>query len=346
MSSRPAQNHFLLAWLKEAVDQQEMLDSGSTQAGAPPAASVTNWRAVTALAMPTMITRRTAVAGTVSLIPVFRAFAASAAKKDRIDAAKPRLAAVEARIRGRLGIGVLDTGDDALLGYHADERFPMSSTCNVLTVASVMKRIDDGQEQPDRLVPYKASELIPGNSPVTTAHLADGLMVVDLCAAAIQWSDETAANLLLRSVGGPPGVTRYLRSLGDDITRLDRTEPGSDEPPSVAGHGTTSPEAMVPNLRRILLSRGLTQPERIFIWSWMLDAKLGSKRLRAGISPSWQVGDQTATGGRGTINVIAFLLPPRRPPLLAAVYMTEARAPAAVCDAAHADIGRIIAETF
>jgi beta-lactamase class A len=294
-----------------------------------------------------MITRRAAVVGTLSSIPIFRASAASTAKKDRIDAAKPRLAAVEARIGGRLGVGVLDTADDAFLGYRGDERFPMSSTCNVLTVASVMKRIDDGQEQPDRLVPYKASDLIPGNAPVTTARLAaGGVMVVDLCAAAIQRSDVTAANLLLRSLGGPPGLTRYVRSLGDDVTRLDRTEPGSDEPPSVAGHGTTSPEAMVPNLRRILLSRGLTQPGRLFIWSWMLDAKLGSKRLRAGVPANWQIGDQTAAGGHGTVNVIAFLLPPKRPPLLAAVYMTEARAPAAVCDAAHGDIGRIIAETF
>ena len=98
----------------------------------------------------------------------------------------------------------------------------MSSTCNVLTVASVMKRIDDGQEQPDRLVPYQATDLIPGNSPVTTAHLAAGsMMVVNLCAAAIQWSDETAANLLLRSLGGAPAVTRYVRSLGDDVTRDD-----------------------------------------------------------------------------------------------------------------------------
>lgn len=294
-----------------------------------------------------MITRRTAIAGIVSLTPIVHAAAASTAKNDRMDAAKPRLAAVEARIGGRLGVGVLDTADDAFLGYRADEGFPMSSTCNLLTVASVMKRIDDGQEQPDRLVPYKASDLIPGNAPVTTARLAAGaMMVIDLCAAAIQWSDETAANLLLRSLGGSPGIIRYVRSLGDNVTQLDQTKPGSDETPSLGGHGTTSPEAMVPNLRRILLSRGLTQPQRLFVWSWMLDAKLGGKRLRAGIPADWQIGDQTAAGGHGTVNVIAFLLPPRRPPLLAAVYMTEARAPVAVCDTAHADIGRIIAETF
>jgi beta-lactamase class A len=282
-----------------------------------------------------MITRRRAIAGTLSLIPVLRASAAATAKNVRIDAATPRLGAVEARIGGRLGVGVLDTADDALLGYRVDERFPMSSTCNVLTVASVMKRIDDGQDQPDRLVQYKASDLIAGNAPVTTAHLAaGGMMVVDLCAAAIQWSDETAANLLLRSLGGQPGVTSYVRSLGDNVTRLDQTEPGSGQPPSIAGHGTTSPHAMVQNLRHILLSRGLTQPARLFIWSWMLDAKLSGKRLRSGIPANWQIGDQTATGGHGTVNVIAFLLPPRRPPLLAAIYMTEARAPAAVCDAA------------
>lgn len=294
-----------------------------------------------------MMTRRTAVAATASLIPWLHASATNTAKNDRISAVQPRLAAVEARIGGRLGVGVLDTADDALLGYRADERFPMSSTCNVLTVASVLKRVDDGHEQPDRLVPYQASDLAPGDSPVTTAHLdAGGMTVLALCAAAIQWSDETAAELLVRSVGGPAGVTRYLRSLGDAVTRLDRTSPGSGEAAPVGALGTTSPEAMVRDLRRILLSRGLTQPERLYIWSWMLEGKLGGKRLRAGIPASWQIGDQTGTGGRGTVNVVAFLMPPRRPPLLAAIYMAETQAPAAVCDAAHAAIGRIIVETL
>jgi beta-lactamase class A len=297
--------------------------------------------------MATMITRRTALAATASLIPLLRASATNTAKNDRISAAQPRLAALEARIGGRLGVGVLDTADDALLGYRADERFPMSSTCNVLAVASVLKRVDEGQEQPDRLVPYKASDLAQGDAPVTTAHLrAGGMMVLDLCAAAIQWSDETAANLLLRSVGGPAGVTRYLRSLGDAVTRLDRAEPGSGEAAPVDGRRTTSPEAMVRDLRRILLSRGLTQPQRLYIWSWMLEGKLGGQRLRAGIPASWQIGDQTGTARHGTVNVVAFLMPPRRPPLLAAIYMAEAKAPAAVCDAAHAAVGRIIVDTL
>jgi beta-lactamase class A len=295
-----------------------------------------------------MITRRTALATTLSLIPFLCAAAANTAKNDRIRAVKPRLAAVEACVGGRLGVGVLDTADETILGYRADERFPMSTTCNVLTVASVLRRVDAGQEQPDRLVPYTASDLIQGHAPVTAAHLAaGGMRVLDLCAAAIQWSDETAANLLLRVVGGPPGVTRYVRSLGDTITRFDQTQPGFDKKAAPAnGRGSTSPEAMVRDLRRILLTRGLTQPERLYLWSWMLDAKPGGKRLRAGIPASWQIGDLMGTGGHGTVNVIAFLLPPRRPPLLAAVYMAETKAPVAVCDAAHADIGGIIAATF
>ena len=291
-----------------------------------------------------MITRRTAVIATASFIPLLRAAAANTWKNDRIRALEPRLAAVEARIGGRLGVGVLDTGDDAILGYRADERFPMSVTCNVLTVASVLKRVDDGEEQPYRLVPLKASDLVQGSAPVTTAHLAaGGMTVLDLCAAAIQCSDETAANLLLRSVGGPPGVTRYVRSLGDTVTRLDRAGPGFDERAPVDGRGTTSPEAMVRDLRRILLSRGLSPPQRLYIWGWMLDAKLGGKRLRAGFPSTWQIGDQTGSGGHSTV---AFLLPPRRSPLLAAIYMAETRAPAAVRDAAHAEIGRIIVGTL
>ena len=142
---------------------------------------------------------------------------APAAPRRRIasDSANDRLAAIEKREGGRLGVAVLDSGSGPGLTYRAGERFPMCSTFKLLAAAAVLKRVDEGKEKLDRVIPYGPGDLLE-YAPVTKAHVADGGMTLgDLCAAAIDWSDNTAANLVLDAIGGPAGFTAFVRSIGD-----------------------------------------------------------------------------------------------------------------------------------
>ena len=135
------------------------------------------------------------------------------------------IAAIEQGLGGRLGVAILDTGDGRHLEYHAVYRFPMCSTFKFLAAAAVLRRVDENQEQLERKISYSSGDL-QAWAPVTKQHVQEGNMTLDgLCAAAIEYSDNTAANLLLQTIGGPDGLTRYVRSLGDSVTRLDRIEP-------------------------------------------------------------------------------------------------------------------------
>ena len=141
-------------------------------------------------------------------------------------AASPNpFAAIEARVGGRLGVAALDVASGRRLAYRADERFAMCSTFKAMAVAAVLGRVDNGREQLDRFVRYGPADL-QSYAPVTKAHVAEGGMkLADLCAAAVELSDNTAANLVLASIGGPAGWTRFVGSIGDAASRLDRTEP-------------------------------------------------------------------------------------------------------------------------
>jgi beta-lactamase class A len=87
----------------------------------------------------------------------------------------------------------------------------------------ILSRVDRDEEKLDRFVPYTKADLLE-YAPVTKEHLHEGGMTLfALCAAALQYSDNTAANPLLAALGGPAQLTYYARSLGDDITRLDRS---------------------------------------------------------------------------------------------------------------------------
>ena len=295
---------------------------------------------------PTVNTRRSFLLGLAAAAAAGRALASDSSLQDRLALASGRLAAIEKREGGRLGVTVLDSGGGPPLEHRADERFPMCSTFKLLASAAVLRRVDEGNEQLDRVIPYGPADLLE-YAPVAKAHVAEGGMPLgDLCAAAIDWSDNTAANLILEAIGGPAGFNAFVRSLGDSTTRLDRNEPGLNA--SVPGdeRDTTTPLAMAEDAQKALLGDVLSEASRGRLEAWLVNDKVGDKRLRAGLPASWTIGDKTGSGDHGTANVIAIIRPPGRAPLIAAVYYTESDAPMDVRNAIHKEVGGIIAETF
>ena len=290
-------------------------------------------------------TRRTVVAGLALAAPALTAHA-----EDRFAAAAARIVAVEARLGGRVGVAFRDASG-MFLGHRADERFPMCSTFKVLAAAAILARAAAGTETLDRRIAYGAADL-QSYGPVTRATLEDAggahaeLTIEALCAAAIVWSDNTAANLLLDALGGPAALTAWLRGQGDAVTRLDRTEPTLNTARPGDPRDTTSPSAITGTLERCLLGDVLTPLQRARLEGWMVACETSRTKLRAGLPPDWAVGDKTGSGDNTTSNVVAILHPPGRPPILAGLFLTGSEAPPGTRDAAHAEIGRILVEAL
>lgn len=251
-------------------------------------------------------------------------------------------AAIEAGVGGRLGVAVLDTGNGRLTGRRLDERFAMCSVFKWMLAACVLQRVAEGRERLERRVVFGRDALLE-YAPVARAH-ADGrgMTVGELCAAAIEVSDNTAANLLLAAVGGPAALTRYLRTIGDVATRLDRDEPSMSEATPGDPRDTTTPRAMCGALRAALLGDALAPAGRARLVDWMTATTTGTDRLRAGLPRDWRVADKTGTGEHGTSNHVAVVWPPRRAPLVVAAFLTASPAPAARRDAALADVARTL----
>lgn len=256
------------------------------------------------------------------------------------------IAKIEARGGGRLGVAVIDSGDGRRVAYRANERFPMCSTFKALAAAAVLKRVDAGAESLGRMIPYGPADIID-HAPVTGPHVREGAMSLgDLCAAAIEWSDNPAANLILRTMGGPAGVTALARSLGDSATRLDRFEPDVNTAIPEDPRDTTTPMAIALDLLTLLAGNALSEASRRQLEVWMVADKVGGNRLRAGLPANWDIGDKTGTGDHGVTNTIAILRPPGRSPLFVSVYYAESTTSLEEREAAHRDVARLIAERF
>lgn len=260
--------------------------------------------------------------------------------------ATSQLAELEAQVGGRVGVAAVDTASGARLTHRGSERFAMCSTFKWLLAAAVLAEVDRHALQLDRGVPYGAADLLE-YAPVTTAHVAQGaLRIGALCEAAVEVSDNTAANVLLKLIGGPDALTAYLRGIGDLETRLDRYEPDLNANSANDVRDTTTPESMIATMRKILLGNALSANSRRLLLAWLKSSKTGLHRLRAGLPGPWIVGDKTGTGDNGAVNDIAIAWPPRRAPLLIAAYLSGSPASADALNAAHARIGRIVAGSF
>jgi beta-lactamase class A len=226
--------------------------------------------------------------------------------------------ALEGHYGGRLGVFATDTASGRTLAYRADERFLMCSTFKGLLAGLIYARVDSGEETLSRMIRYTESDLI-FTSPVTKANVGQGAMSVgDLTQAILEYSDNTAAILLMRSAGGPQGLTKFVRGLGDTVTRSDRYEPKSNQSSGVLD--TTSPRAIIGSIQKILIGDRLKPTSRARLEAGMVACKPGMKRIRAALPPEWIAGDRPGTSVEEETNDYAIVGAPGRAPLFVATY--------------------------
>lgn len=229
---------------------------------------------------------------------------------------------LERRHGARLGVYGQNTRTGETVAYRGGERFALCSVLKGLLAAHVLRDHDRAGEFLARVIPYTKSELTVA-SPVTEDFVGAGMAVRDLCAATIIYSDNAACNLLLRETGGPPALTTFMRSIGDEYTRLDRIEP--DMSSSIPGdlRDTTTPEAIARSYQRLVLGDVLEPSDRDLLTMWLKTTATSGKRFRAGLPTDWVVGSKTGTGDYGTANDVGIVWTTKGTPLVLAVMTTH-----------------------
>ncbi|MGW7821656.1 class A beta-lactamase [Streptomyces puniciscabiei] len=277
-----------------------------------------------------------AVAVTAASTPV-----ASAASGTEVPGAAAELAELERRHGARLGVYARNARTGRTVSYRAGERFAMCSTFKAFAAAAVLR--DHGGCAPlDKVICYPPHDILP-NSPRTAEHVDTGMTVAELCAAAIQYSDNAAGNLLLRQIGGPAALTRFFRSLGDRVSRLDRWE--TDLGSAIPGdpRDTTTPQALGRSFDRLTLGRALADADRERLVSWLKGNTTSATRFRAGLPGDWVLADKTGTGDYGTGNDIGVAWTTRKTPVLLTVLSARPTQDAPADDALIAEAARIVA---
>ncbi|MGX1884900.1 class A beta-lactamase [Streptomyces sp. NPDC055287] len=230
---------------------------------------------------------------------------------------------LERRFDARLGVYAVDTGTGREVSYNDGERFAYASTFKALAAGAVLRKYSLGGM--DRVIEYSKDDLIV-NSPVTEKHVENGMSLRALCDAAVRYSDNTAANLLLDQLGGPEGLDSVLEDLGDDVTRMERREPELSRWAPGTTRDTTTPRALAYDLRAFVLGDVLGKGERAELTKWLRTNTTGAELIRAGVPKGWTVGDKTGTGsGYGARNDIAVIWRPDTAPIVVAIMSNRGK---------------------
>ncbi|MGW2710189.1 class A beta-lactamase [Streptomyces sp. NPDC001356] len=285
-----------------------------------------------------------ALSGAALTTTALPASAASASPDAGSRAALDELAGLERRYGARLGVYARNVRTGRTLSHRAGERFATCSTFKAFAAAAVL-RDRAGRAPLDRVVHYPPHDLLP-NSPRTQENLATGMTVADLCAAAIQYSDNAAGNLLLRELGGPAGLTRFHRSLGDEVSRFDRWEPELNTAIPGDPRDTSTPQAVAASLERLTLGRALARADRERFVGWLKGNTTSSARFREGLPKEWTVADKTGTGDYATANDIGVAWTTRRTPVVLAVLSDKSTPDAPVDEALIADAAAVVGRTL
>jgi beta-lactamase class A len=255
-------------------------------------------------------------------------------------------AQMEKEFGGRIGFSALDTASGRRIRWRADERFALCSTFKAALAGAVLARRDAGEIRADDMLTFDAGKLL-STSRATALHPDGRISVIEACEGVVTVSDNTAANALLRLIGGPAAMTQFFRSLGDPTTRLDRYELELNSNIEGDPRDTTTPDAMLGNLQALLLGDALSEASRSLLLGWMLNEQNGKARLRAGLRTAeeggnWSVANKPGTSANGAVNDIGVAWPPSGRPILLIAYTN---APGTDTAAGEAAIARIAAHT-
>lgn len=265
--------------------------------------------------------------------------------RSREDLISREIERVEENLGARVGVAVYNTEDEGVWSYNGDARFPLMSTFKTLAAANILYDVDNRKQQLEREVHIGEDEVL-SYAPVTKNFVGKKFTLKEACSAAMLMSDNTAANIMLENTGGPQGLTKFLRGIGDQVTRLDRNEPSLNEALDGDSRDTTTPNAIVKTLNELLFGEVLSEASREQLKEWMVENKVSDSLLRSVLPEGAVIADRSGAGGYGSRGITAVVWSESHQPIIVAIYLTQTEASFDRRNRAIAQIGEAIFEQY
>ena len=229
-----------------------------------------------------------------------------------------KLKNLEKNFDGKIGVYALNTNNNQIISYRADERFPVQSTMKLIGVSALLKKSNSNKKLLKEKIHYKKNDVMFWH-PVTGKYIKTGMTLEALAESAITYSDDPAMNLILKKFGGPEFATDFAHTMGNLSFNVTHYEGDLNSTPTNI-EDTSTPKDMAMSLQKLTLGNTLSPSHREQLITWMRNNTVGYKRIRAGVPSGWIVADKTGSGDYGIANDIGILWSPLCKPIVLAIY--------------------------
>lgn len=255
-----------------------------------------------------------------------------------------QLSHLEKKFNGKIGVYAIDTNNNQIIAYRANERFPIQSTMKLIAVAALFKQSNSDKNLLQEKIIYTKKDLIYWH-PITGTNVDKGMSLEALAEAAMSYSDNTAANLIIKKLGGPAAITNFAHSIGNQTFNIEHYEGSLNSNPASL-QDTSTPKDMAISVEKLMLDSLLTRTQKAELTIWMQNNTTGYKRIRAGVPIGWTVADKTGSGDYGIANDIGILWSPLCKPIVLAIYTIQSQQNAKSRDDIVASTTSIILDEF
>lgn len=249
---------------------------------------------------------------------------------------------------GKVSVACELPGTRLNCNLHPSAHPPMQSVFKFPLVVTILHQVEQGKLAIDQPIAFRTSDLILPKpySPLQDKYPQAGVEVPlrELMQMTVTFSDNTAADLLLRVAGGPHEVNKYIRSLGVAGFHLQDDERALHRQHDLQYRNWFEPQGAVQLLRRIADRSPLTAEHTALLLEWM-SAPAG--RLDANLPGGTKVFHKSGSsdvdnGIVGATNDIGLITLPDGRRFAVAVFVTDSTADYATRLQVIARIGRAV----
>lgn len=245
-----------------------------------------------------------------------------------------KIRSIAAEAEGRVAVACSLPGSLLNCDLNANAKPPMQSVFKLPLAVTVLHQIEQGSLSLDQAVRFRPDDRILPHvySPLQNKYpeASVDVPILELLRLTVSLSDNVAADILLRSVGGPKAVTDYIASLGVVGFHLEDGEDVLHRDVTAQYRNWFEPTGAVQLLRRISDSSSLSSTHTALLLGWM-ETSVKSARLKGDLPAGTAVAHKAGTSdvdegiARATNDIGLITLPDGRR-LAIAVFITDSKA--------------------
>lgn len=235
-------------------------------------------------------------------------------------------------------VGVAIVGGDGKdeVVVNGNRRYPMQSVFKFHIGLAMMTEIDKGKFSLDQKIEIKKSELLPGLwSPIREAFPEGTTMsIAEILKYTVSQSDNVGCDVLLRLLGGPEAVERFVKRNGVKDIAIRINEETMQSNWDMMFQNWTTPKAANELLKRFYENKKgqLSQKSHDFIWTIMRETSTGPKRLKGQLPEGTVVAHKTGysgahktTGVYAAVNDIGVVFLPNGKYFYISVFVSDSK---------------------